>query len=69
MFQAKKNAENANADLPKLFLVQFGESSPDQILYQFFIDFPIDRDLKAVLKHDKLPQPHLKVVNHTRTPG
>jgi spermidine synthase len=30
---------------------------------------PIDSDLKAVLKEDKLPQPHLKIFNYTRTPG
>jgi hypothetical protein len=35
----------------------------------FRADFPIDRDLKAVLFDDKLPQLHLKVFNYTRTPG
>lgn len=50
-------------------LIQLGQSGPDQILHQFFIDFPIDRDLKAVLEDDKLPQPHLKVFDDSRTPG
>src|SRR5207253_732878 len=29
------------------------------------IDLPIDRDLKAVLRENKLPQPHLRVFNDT----
>jgi hypothetical protein len=33
------------------------------------IDFPIDRDLKAILEQDILPKPHLEVFNYTRTPG
>jgi hypothetical protein len=66
---SERNIRDSKPGLPKISLIQLGESGTDQIVHQLFIDFPIDRDLKAVLEDDKSLQPKLEVSNDTRTPG